>query len=286
MVTSLTASARGHWLVSTYAVVHGVGEFLTALTLFSLFTIGHATGGEIVIYSVLAFGCPSLIALLAYGRRLGKQTEGRIGLTGTVLMAAGILAAPLSWAAVVLLGVGSATFHIAAGTATLKMPNRGTAVGVFESTGAVGLALGGVLGADVWHTMAVSYWSYVAAAVLIVGGFVVLIWGTAHELPGLSAELPADNNVHAPQPSQKPSFTGLVGWMTGNNAVLPTTKSWTLPAGVGRAPFVALSALTIISITRAVTGFAAPQPWKDTTTMVLVASILVAVGRAVGGVAA
>ena len=46
--------------------------------------------------------------------------------------ATGILTCHWAWACVVL-GLGSALFHIAAGTSTLKQPRPGTSVDVFES---------------------------------------------------------------------------------------------------------------------------------------------------------
>jgi len=182
---------------------------------------------------------------------LRKVPEGRIGLAGTVLMAVGILVSHWAWACVVL-GLGSALFHIAAGTSTLKQPRPGTSVGVFESLGAVGLALGTILG-NVWNVVPAVPWVYAGSALILVGGFAVLAWGT-------------------PAPAAVPEHSS-------------TQRNWTL-SGTGWIPVAVLVGLALVSVVRALAGFTAPQPWKVGNGVVLVAACFVLLGRAVGGIIA
>ena len=280
-------------LIGTYAGAHGAAEFLAALTLFSLFTNTRIDAAQIVVYSVLAFGAPILFAALL-GGRLGSVSEGPVGLVGAVLMAAAL---PLGvfglagWASVIGLGLGSALFHLAAGTATLKMPNRGTAVGIFESTGAPGLALGTVLGLNDWRLAATSTWAILGAVIMVMAGLAVAAWGSVKQTTGINAssatestpgELAAATLMTSPGGGKV--LGKLLGWITG--ARLPTAASWSVGDGTGAAPLIALVALSAISVVRALTYAYAPQPWKMDAAMVLVASLVIGLGRAVGGLMA
>ena len=248
-------------LVATYTVVHGTAEFVCAFTLFSWVRAWGLGLDTILVYSVVAFGFPLVMAVLGLNV-LRNVPEGRIGLAGTVLMAAGVLMCQWGWACVVLLGLGSALFHIAAGTATLKQPRPGTSVGVFESLGAVGLSAGTILGAGVWNALTPTPWVY-AGSVILIGGFFVLAWGT-----------PAPGTVPVPVPSS-----------TQLSTPFSTQRDWSL-SGTGWIPLAVIAGLALVSVIRAVAGFTIPQPWKAGNGIVLVAAVFVALGRAVGGVIA
>ena len=242
-------------LLSTYTVVHMLAEFSTALILFSLLAAGRITGLEIALYSVLAFGGPIVIAALR-----PRLPEGRLALFGLLILTLGLLAGAIAgWLAVILLGVGSATFHIAAGTATLKLKRRGTGVGIFESSGAIGISVGTSLGYGIWSGVCASAWLVLLAALLVAGGVAVFHWGTANILS-------TDLNEHmfeCPPPNQ---------------FLLGVAKStWFAPA---------LLALMAVSVIRSLAAFAAPQPWKSTVAMVVWASVGALLGRAIGGIVA
>ncbi|MCL2489479.1 MAG: hypothetical protein FWF36_01945 [Propionibacteriaceae bacterium] len=284
-------------LIGTYAGAHGAAEFLAALTLFSLFINAEIDAVQIVVYSVLAFGTPILFAAVLAGR-LGRVSEGLVGVVGAILMAAALPLGVLGlagWASVIGLGLGSALLHLAAGTATLKMPNRGTAVGIFESLGAPGLALGTILGLNDWRAAATSTWAILGAVIMLMAGLAVAAWGSAKQTPGInasSATEPTPAELAAAQAWREidpaPSGAGkalgkLLGWITG--ARLPTAASWSLGDG-GAAPLIALLALSAISVARALTYSYAPQPWKADAAMVLVASLIIGLGRALGGLMA
>ncbi|MCL2483464.1 MAG: hypothetical protein FWF43_08660, partial [Propionibacteriaceae bacterium] len=263
----------------TYTIVHGMAEFVTSLVLFSMLAQGVIGGTHIVVYSVIAFGMPIVLAVLASQGSFARLAEGRVGLGGLVLLAIGVLFPHVSmvvpgvgWGSVLLLGLGSAMFHICAGTATLKLPRRGMAVGVFESSGAIGLALGTLLGSGVWKLASTTVWAGLLAAVVVLGGLAVLMWGTVtgrrnEVIParlGIGSTL-TDAMPECPQPSR---------------------PSWTIANGRGLAPALVLVGLAVMSLIRSTTGFAAPQPWKDSTAIVVWAAIAVMCGRAIGGVIA
>ena len=286
-------------LVTTYTIVHGTAEFLTALTLFSWLGSWDSPGVLIPVYSVLAFGFPLVVAILGLGILHGVS-EGRLGLAGTVLIAAGMLAGQYGWVCVVLLGVGSALFHIAAGTATLKQSRPGTSVGVFESVGAVGLASGTVLGSF----QVVTPWIYAGLGVILLGGLAVLLWGTpVLGVRGVNRGVSVSNTpIDAPlgssgarigvlkrfsprfAPRTPSSGAGLAG-LDYQQSTPYTVRRWTL-AGSGWLPVAALLGLALVSVIRALVGFTAPQPWKVDSAYVLVAAIFVMLGRGLGGIIA
>jgi len=267
------ASPIGGRLIATYTVTHGLAEFFTALTLFSLLGLGRITGLQIAVYSVIAFGCPILIALAMQSWK--AMPEGTVGLAGSVLLATGLVLPQLGWAAVLLLGLGSATFHIAAGTATLKLPRRGLAVGVFESSGAIGLAGGTVLGSGLWLRATASVWVGVFAVVVIAGGFAVLRWGSVGTRRRDTGEAHTDG-------------FGLPAQLTSEMVGCPRPRKprCAIADATGWVPVMVLLALAAMSLIRSITAFSAPQPWKSTTAMVLCAAVMVMLGRAVGGIIA
>ena len=64
----------------------------------------------------------------------------------------------------------------------------------------------------------------------------------------------------------------------------PPSSPLSLSGTSGWLPIIAFAALAAISITRTLTYFTTPQPWKDTPTMILVAASMVLLGRAIGGI--
>jgi len=271
-VTARGASANGVRLIATYATTHGIAEFVTALTLFSLLSMGRISGGQIVVYSVIAFGCPIALAALASLQK--SLSEGYVGLAGAILLATGLVLPQLGWAAVLLLGFGSATFHIAAGTATLKLPRRGMAVGVFESSGAIGLAAGTVLGGGAWSLASTSVWAGVAAVVVVAGGLAVLRWGSA--------------GVRRTTGEADPAGYGLSAQLTDAMVGCPRPRrsDWTIVNARNSLPAMGLLVLAAVSLMRSIVGFAAPEPWKGGAAMVMWAAVVVMLGRALGGIIA
>ena len=242
-------------LVATYTIVHGLAEFLTALVIFSSLSSWTGSAGQLIAYNAMAFGGPVIVVLLA-GGRFRHVAEGWIGLAGTALLAGGMLFGRLGWVCVLVLGCGSALFHIAAGTAALKMPNPGTAVGVFESSGAFGLALGGLLGIGAWQGIADTAWVGLGVAAILAGGCAVLVWGTARGASGLGAVVAMPAKVN---------------------------PAWTVQAGTGLVPMIALAGLVAVSLARSMVVFGTADSWKQGVPLVLGAALAVSAGRAVGG---
>jgi len=266
-VLTWTRAHKG--LVATYTIVHGAAEFFTALTLFSMLTLWTNPGWKVFVYSSMAFGLPVFIALGAHRWVLGKITEGQMGLAGAVLMGTGMMVGHFGWACVLLLGLGSAMIHIAAGTATLKLAKPGTAVGVFESTGALGLAAGTVLGSGALSLIGTSPWIGLGALIVVAGGVAVLAWGSDREFPGLAAagfdttRHPADRQDPVRSPRSEPQLS--------------------LDSKTGLS-ILALAALAIISVARTLMYFTTEQPWKVTPALILIAASMVLLGRAIGGI--
>ena len=258
-----TTPHQTHWLrlTATYSIVHGLAEFLTGLTLFAMLGTWSGTW-QFPVYSLVAFGTPIFIAAALLSGRRSHWPEGVVGLLGALVACAGMVVCHVDWAAVALLGIGSAVLHIAAGTATLKAPRPGTAVGVFESTGAVGLALGSIAGINTGA--AVIPW--VSAVVMALSGIAVFTWGTDRASAGIGSQITSDWPVTKPRRFSwiKP----LRHKLSGDRFVL-----------------VALVALMAVSVIRMVVVQATPKPWEQGS-LVVAAACCVALGRALGGILA
>ncbi len=135
-----------HWLLpTTLGLAHGVADGAAGLLLGRLpraFSLGEVTL-LVLLYNVLAFGCQPVVGLLTDHLRRPRW----VALGGLGLLAAGLVLSPL-WpvAAVALIGLGSAGFHVAGGALALcAMRGRATGAGLFAAPGVIGLALGGYL---------------------------------------------------------------------------------------------------------------------------------------------
>lgn len=134
------------WLLpTTLGLAHGVADGAAGLLLGRLprtFSLGEVAV-LVLLYNVLAFGCQPVVGLLTDHLRRPRL----VALGGLGLLAAGLLVSPL-WpvAAVALIGLGSASFHVAGGALALcATRGRATGAGLFAAPGVIGLALGGYL---------------------------------------------------------------------------------------------------------------------------------------------
>lgn len=138
----------------------------------------------VMLYNLVAFGSQPLFGWLL---DLGKcQREGMI--TGVLLTAAGCAAAGGSLVpAALLLGAGNALFHVGAGAGIYTMSGgKAAPSGMFIAPGAVGLFVGGALGATSWIS------PYHAAIALS-----LIAWGLAR-IPVAGLQPPTGQN-HAAQ---------------------------------------------------------------------------------------
>ena len=170
----------GH-LVGTYAVGHGLFEFACALQVAWLATgSGHAAT-MILAYNACAFGSPLLLATLvpSLSRRPWPASTGQLAMIGSLVAVGGTMAAGLAPLSIILLGLGNGAYHLAAGTATLRLPHRPVAaVGLFEGPGALGRVSGLVLGMGALATSNRGPWLWALAALFLAIGLFTIKPGT------------------------------------------------------------------------------------------------------------
>jgi MFS transporter, FSR family, fosmidomycin resistance protein len=96
----------------------------------------------VVLYNVLAFGLQVPFGFLADL----KNAPSKAGALGCFIIPLGILSAGFPLAAVTLVAIGNALFHIGGGVVSLRMgKGDATIPGIFVAPGAIGLFLGGFL---------------------------------------------------------------------------------------------------------------------------------------------
>lgn len=122
----------------------------------------------VLLYNALAFGLQWLIGLLADS--LGIYRE--ISALGVWLLLVALAVAPAhALAAVVLLGVGNACYHVGAGAVVLRQAEgRADTSGIFVAPGAIGLVFG------VWLGGQNLPWRWPVMLTLAVAGLLVLHW--------------------------------------------------------------------------------------------------------------
>ncbi|MDR2973961.1 MAG: hypothetical protein LBV00_04500 [Propionibacteriaceae bacterium] len=285
---------RQRRLVAVYCAVHGVAEFWTALLLFSWQSVWSDFAYLVLVYNCLAFGAPILVAL-------GVSTWGRqrlnprlCGLAGAMILSVGLLLAPSGAVCVVVMGVGSALLHIGAGTASLRCLRPGTAVGVFESSGAVGLAIGGLLGAGVWQFVGQVPWVLCGVVVMVIGGLVVWRWGNASwpDRGAVGAAQPVDrlaaSVVAPPLPAASQGSASFEDPLvsTGSVPLAPPPRAARAPMAGRRWAPIALSVLAVVSIGRGIIGAELAELADlagSTPLIVVVLAVALGLGRALGG---
>lgn len=127
-------------------ISHGVADATAGFLLGSLprtMSLEQASW-LIILYNILGFGYQPLAGILTDQLKRPRESV-LVGLF--LLLLALVVASWQSQLAVVLAGMGSAAFHVGGGSLALSAtPNRTTGPGIFAAPGAVGLAVGGVLG--------------------------------------------------------------------------------------------------------------------------------------------
>ncbi|AFZ19820.1 MFS transporter [Allocoleopsis franciscana] len=127
-------------------ISHGVADAAAGFLLGSLprtMSLEQASW-LIILYNILGFGYQPLAGILTDHLKRPRESV-LLGLF--LLLLALVVAGWQSQLAVVLAGMGSAAFHVGGGSLALSAtPNRTTGPGFFAAPGAVGLAVGGVLG--------------------------------------------------------------------------------------------------------------------------------------------
>lgn len=124
---------------------HGVSDCAAGMLLGSLsdsMSI-YGIGTLVLIYNLIAFGGQPLAGVLTDKLRSPRLSA----ISGIVVMCAALgmfYVNPI--AAVILAGIGSATFHVGGGAlALIATPDKASGVGLFSAPGVAGLAIGGFL---------------------------------------------------------------------------------------------------------------------------------------------
>jgi FSR family fosmidomycin resistance protein-like MFS transporter len=127
-----------------YSLTHGLIDMASTLVLYNAAIIHGLTPAKavalVVIYDLLAFAIqPFAGFLIDYikGSRVAMLTGIALTLTGVFFVSANAVAA------VVVVGIGNALFHLGAGAQILgRYPNTASATGIFVGPGALGLSIG------------------------------------------------------------------------------------------------------------------------------------------------
>lgn len=188
------ASSAALVLGAAHATVDGTSAFV----LFRHVDVAGVSAAEvaawIVAYDVLAFALQAPVG--AALDRLGRYREATLGGLAAVLLALALAPAAAGPAALVA-GVGNALFHAGAGGQVLhRSPGRARAAGLFVGPGAVGLALGILLG----HRRSPVAWAFAAALLLCAVALLRVSWedrdqrqparpGQPLRRPGIAASL-------------------------------------------------------------------------------------------------
>jgi FSR family fosmidomycin resistance protein-like MFS transporter len=136
--------------LSVAAVTHAAVDAACAVLLFGGVAAGHISSAGVMsaflAYGLLAFGTQPIIGLVADRSRSYR----RAAVAGTVATALAPLVALAPGGivpAIIMAGLGNATFHVGAGAFSLRAtPGKALAPGLFVAPGAAGLALGTVAG--------------------------------------------------------------------------------------------------------------------------------------------
>jgi len=131
-----------------YGLVHALVDACCVTVVFRAIGVHdlspHDAFAIVLAYDVIAFGSQVVFGWLT-DRAGAPRAALCCGIGATAL---GALALPLNaWAAMVLVGLGNALYHLGAGAFVLRLsPQEAAAAGVFVAPGALGLALGIYLG--------------------------------------------------------------------------------------------------------------------------------------------
>lgn len=130
-----------------YGITHGLVDAACAALLFGYMAGNRLESGWlgflVILYNVLAFALQPLLGLAADRLRM----PAAVAAAGCVLTAAGVFAGPFPLAAVCLVGVGNALFHVGGGVVSLNLvPGRAAMPGVYVAPGALGLMVGTLVG--------------------------------------------------------------------------------------------------------------------------------------------
>ncbi len=151
-----------------YTIAHFCVDLACAFLLFRFFRAGFYVQSPLVflMYSVIAFGFQA-----PFGALCDRFTRFPAGLLGCLLVALAFFTLPFGWFSIILCATGNAFFHVGGGIDSLaNSDGKIVRSGIFVSTGAIGLALGGFLGS------AESIPAYLPLVLLIVSAALIALF--------------------------------------------------------------------------------------------------------------
>ena len=265
---SLTGSALAPGTLALYAAAHGAVDAACVGTLWSAYHAGalssHAAWSAFFLYNLLAFAVQPLLGLGADHYRVSRS----LAAGGALVVAAAV---GLAWipgtvfAAVAVVGLGNAFFHVGGGVISLKAaPGRATPLGVFVAPGAAGVVAGTLVG-----RAGGPVWLFALALVPLAAGVLAL---PAPRFAGASSR-DGDSSSRPAGARERPAGTGprLAGTATRE-------------AGGGIELIVLL--LLFVVAARAWVGMAVVLPWKSDAWLLAGLTTGVVLGKALGGVLA
>ncbi len=133
--------------ISVYSAAHMLVDAACAATLFAIIALGREDPQDlfqlVLIYNVIAFSTQPVFGLLVDRYKVPAQTA----VLGILLVAAATLSTPIPLLAAVVAGLGNALFHVGGGVVSLNLaPGKAALPGIYVAPGALGLALGIMIG--------------------------------------------------------------------------------------------------------------------------------------------
>ena len=235
-VTTWTNSAL---ILSLYGTAHVVVDAICAAVVFSIASTRAVAPDTfvslLVLYHVLAFGLQAIIGLAVDAARRPRMAAA----LGCLISASALLFQSSPMFAVVLAGLGNATFHVGGGIISLRLtPWRATAPGLFVAPGSLGLLLGAILGKT----------GQLASASLLPAVVVLCLFMARTEVPK-------------------------------DDPVAKTRRS------ASRGELILGLILLSIAV-RALLGFLVTFPWETHPVSLIVLTLAIVFGKAVGGIIA
>lgn len=149
----------------TYTLSHFCVDFLCVLILYGTFSHLSSAVYAFLTYHILGFGLQPLAGYFNDSHL--KLSAGALG--SLLVLIACIFTLLNSWIAVILAGIGNALFHVGGGYVSLHHgTNKLNFGGIFVAGGALGVALGTILG------KAIPLWA-IAIIGIIIGGISLII---------------------------------------------------------------------------------------------------------------
>ena len=231
-------------ITAVYSLLHFLVDGVCAVAMFGWFIARPDGYLSILFYNFCAFALQmpigAVMDVLPGGER-SREKSFVFALLGAGLTVAGAFTSPI------LLGIGNGFFHVGGGVGTIQEDrekhSRGMRLGVFVAPGAMGLALGRIIGKG--FGAAITGWVAAAAIVMAVLLLLLLFW-LIRVKPAEKEAIPAGQGV------------------TGTDVVV-------------------LLGCFLVVILRSFVGMEVAFAWKTTAAVSLLSVVAVVLGKMLGG---